>query len=111
MSWAEAWDLTLPCLRDPDSHLTAALLGWSYVPGAVQRVVTDTFEAYVNANRGKHTTPWKAPRPWTKAAPAAPGHASEEDRAQRSRLNELLFGGADETAGLLASEGEVTDTD
>lgn len=111
MSWAEAWDLTVPLLRDADSHVTAALLGWSYVPGAVQRVVTDVFEAYVNANRGKNVTPWFAPRPWTKTTPRASGRLSDEERAQRDRLNEMLFGVPAEVAGLLAEEGEATATD
>lgn len=95
VSWAEAWDLTVPILRDPDSHVTAALVGWSYVPGPMQRVMTDVFEMYVNAKRGRGTIRWEAPRPWTRAAPKQPGRLSEEDRAARARLNELLFGTPD----------------
>lgn len=93
MSWREAWVLTSEILRDPDSHTAAAIAGWAFVPGSVQRVGTDVFEAYINANRGKNTTPFRAQRPWTKASPKAAGRVSDEDREQRARLDRLLYGG------------------
>lgn len=93
MSWAEAWALTSEILRDPDSHLSASLAGWAFVPGPMTRVGVDLFEAYVNANRGGRSVPFRAERPWTKIAPRTPGRVSTEDRDQRARLDQLLFGG------------------
>ncbi len=93
MPWREAWALTVELLHDPDSHISASLAGWSFVPGAAQRVGTDLFEAYINAKRGKNTTPYHAQRPWTKATPKSAGRVSAEDREQRTRLDRLLYGG------------------
>lgn len=92
VSWGEAWDLTRELLRDPDSHVTASLAGWAYVPGPVERVNTSLFEAWVNSQRGHNKTPWRAPRPWEKAAPSLPKRPAKADAERRARLDALLYG-------------------
>lgn len=92
VTWGEAWDLTSELLRDPDSHVTASLAGWAYVPGPVERVNTALFEAWVNSQRKKNSTPWRAPRPWEKAAPSLPGRAATVDAEARARLDAILYG-------------------
>lgn len=95
MTWAEAWALTSQILRDPDSHTVASLLDWSYVPGSARQIGVDLFEGYLNAHRGKHTRPQSLPRPWATGTTPDTGPLrplTEEDRAQRALLDDLLFG-------------------
>lgn len=90
--WGEAWDLTSRLLLDPDSHITADLAGWVFVPGPVRQVGADLFEGYVNVNRKKNTTPFRMERAWTKALPKSADRVdvSAQDRAQRARLDQML---------------------
>jgi hypothetical protein len=90
MGWVEAWRLTEGLLRDPDSHCVAALAGWSYVPGAVTRTVTDVWEQYVNANQARGKVRFRAARPWTVAAPKDRAAVTAEDRRQRAELASRL---------------------
>lgn len=91
ISWREAWDLTSEILRDPDSHTCASLAGWAYVPGPVERAAADLAELWVNAQRRKNTTPWRAPRPWLRTpVERVTSKPSPVDVEQRARLDALL---------------------
>lgn len=93
MLWREAWALTQQILRDPDSHTAASLAGWSAVPGAARVSAADLIEVYVGSKRKKNATPFRLDRPWTRGErQRTAGRITEEDRAQRARLDSLLFG-------------------
>lgn len=47
MSWDEAVMLTRELLKDPSSHVTAAVNGWSYPWSAETFILADLFDAYV----------------------------------------------------------------
>jgi hypothetical protein len=62
MDWAEANLLTVELLKEPDSHVSAALGGWAYPWRAEAIVLADLFDAYVTTHSRHRPAP--RPRPW-----------------------------------------------
>lgn len=50
VTWGEAWSLTSELLRDPGSHLAAAVAGWDYPWPRDVAVLADLYDAFVMAN-------------------------------------------------------------
>lgn len=66
MSWDEAWDLVTELVRDPTSHLFAAINEWKHPFSSEARVLADLFDLQVAMNTKKGKKPKPYPRPWSK---------------------------------------------
>lgn len=53
MSWTEAWDLFLELMRDPSSHVSAALGDWEYPLSREGLILSDL----IDITRQIHTKP------------------------------------------------------
>lgn len=76
MSWGEASRLTRELLREPGSHVYAAVNDWEYPVSREALVLMDLHDAFVNANfkRAKaYPRPWKD-RSKTRPKPTVPQH-------------------------------------
>lgn len=64
MSWGEAYRLTEQLIKDPTSHVSAAMAGWDYPISFEALVTADLFDvtASVHSPANKKPDPW--PRPW-----------------------------------------------
>lgn len=66
VTWGEAWSLTSELLRDPSSHLAAAVAGWVHPWSREAAVLADLYDAFVMANTDKRrrSSVKPYPRPW-----------------------------------------------
>ncbi len=73
MAWSEAWLIVAELLKDPSSHVAAAVSGWAYPMTRDALVVADLRDAFVLAHTPeKRRSAFKPyPRPWTDAPSAA----------------------------------------
>lgn len=61
--WGESWRLYCELLRDPSSHVAAAVSGWQYPASREALTLADLFDVFLRSRRlrGK---PKPYPRPW-----------------------------------------------
>lgn len=64
MGYGEAFRLTVLLVRDPSSHVAAAVSGWEYPMSREALVLADMYDAYATATYKK---PKRYPRPWKDA--------------------------------------------
>lgn len=69
ISWNTAWDYISGCLKDPASHITAAVRGYKYVPTPAEIAAWDIHEREMNAQRPKGAMYQRFPRPWAGKPP------------------------------------------
>jgi len=90
MTWREGWGVAQELLNDPTSRTYASVKGWRYAPSEVERVGLDLFEAWMNTQRRKGTTPIVLKRPWElNAAGGAPAVVDVEDPERLEALARL----------------------
>lgn len=69
MNWREAWDLTVELLRDPSSHVAAALAKMTYPFSREAAISADLYDLLVSVNvdpkRRGQVKPY--PRPFSRA--------------------------------------------
>lgn len=66
ISWREAVSLTSELLADPASHLAASMRGWDYPLSRESLILSDSYDAFVQANtdRRKRSSVKPYPRPF-----------------------------------------------
>lgn len=70
-TYGEAWRLTQQLLRDPSSHVAAAIAGWEHPVSAEWLVLADLYDLTMAVNAKKGTA--KAyPRPWRDRSKSRP---------------------------------------
>lgn len=91
VTWRVAWDITSEILRDPYSHVCAAIAGWAYVPNPVDVQFLNWVDATAQMHHqaGK-VRPRPAERPWTKVPPKAPAPATPDRLKRRATLRDRL---------------------
>lgn len=93
MSWNEAWGHVRELLREPSSHLVAAVEGHRYVPADAERAAWSVFEMWLASQSKKGARkldrPWHGKKPTYEVATSAQPIDSES-AARREQLAQLF---------------------
>lgn len=96
MSWGEAWRLLGELMKDPSSHVAAAVAGWDHPVSREWIVAANTYDAFIQVNSDpKKPKPKLHPRPWDvkpQAVGAGTSMTPAEWREMRERLAEAEAG-------------------
>jgi len=95
MSWGEAFRLVGELLRDPSSHVAAALGGWDYPWTWEAAVTADLYDLTLTVNTSRKSKRESYPRPWPTVTPQgarrrgdAAGRDPDEVRALLARMRD-----------------------
>ena len=86
VSWGEASRLVVELLKDPATHLSAAVLGWDYPVSAEWLVLTNLRNGFMRVHF-KDPDPW--PVPWPTGGGGRIGAASEQVLTQE-QIDQVL---------------------
>jgi len=85
MGWAWHFRLFWELVKDPGSHLAAAINGWEYPVSREWMVAADQYDAFVAANTHKGR-PKPYPRPWRDQEKKQFGRATRPQSEIRAAL-------------------------